>query len=64
MTLEEAYQMGYRCASIIKPDIVRCKDCKYFNTFGCEDGFGWCERNGSGHGSTTLWFCADGERSE
>lgn len=44
--------------------VVRCKDCKYYNTSCCADGFGWCERNGSGHGSTDDWFCADGEKRE
>lgn len=42
--------------------VVRCKDCKYYNKAGCSADFGWCERNGSGHGSTDDWFCADGER--
>jgi len=41
--------------------VVRCRDCKHYNTNGCADGFGWCERNGDGHGSTDDWFCADGE---
>lgn len=52
---------------ILKPNVdaapvVRCRDCKHYNTNGCADGFGWCERNGDGHGSTDDWFCADGER--
>ena len=42
--------------------VVRCKDCKYYNTNGWAEGFGWCERNGDGHGSNDSWFCADGER--
>ncbi|MBQ6632282.1 MAG: hypothetical protein IJH55_09375 [Romboutsia sp.] len=29
-----------RCASI---DIVRCKECKWWNTDGCCDGVGECE---------------------
>ena len=44
--------------------VVRCKDCKYFNINGCDEGFGWCERNGIGHGSSTDWYCADGERRD
>ena len=44
--------------------VVRCKDCKWYNTNGCDDGFGWCEKNGDGHGSTDDWFCADGEQEE
>ena len=44
--------------------VVRCEDCKHFDTKDCADGFGWCKRNGTGHGSTDDWFCADGERKE
>lgn len=42
--------------------VVRCKDCRYYNTNYCGDGFGWCERNGIGHGTSDDWFCADGEK--
>lgn len=41
--------------------VVRCKDCRYYNMNYCGDGFGWCERNGIGHGTSDDWFCADGE---
>ena len=23
--------------------VVRCKDCKHYDTIGCSKGFGWCE---------------------
>ena len=23
--------------------LIRCKDCKNYNTRGCANGFGWCE---------------------
>lgn len=42
--------------------VVRCKECRYYNTNFCGDGFGWCERNGIGHGTSDDWFCADGEK--
>lgn len=67
MTLEEAYQMGYRCATIIKPGIVRCKDCKHrgdkrkriiaFVAEKQEMPFHFYDNNGD-------WFCADGERRD
>lgn len=41
--------------------LVRCKNCKHYNTSSCADGFGWCERSGHDHGCTDDWFCADGE---
>ena len=44
--------------------VVRCKDCKHYETKDCANGFGWCNRNGTGHGSTDDWYCADGERRE
>ena len=44
--------------------VVRCKDCKYCDKRNCADGYGWCNRNGEGHGTTDDWFCADGERKD
>ena len=44
--------------------VVRCKDCKYYNTAGCDDGCGWCERDGDGYESFDDWFCAGGERKD
>ena len=44
--------------------VVRCRDCRYYNTAGCCKGFGWCYRNGAGHGTSEDWYCADGERQE
>ena len=43
--------------------IVRCKDCVYYNTTGCADGYGWCERPCDGIRSDE-WYCADAERRE
>ena len=44
--------------------VIRCKDCRHYNTNYCGDGFGWCERKGIGHGTSDDWFCADGERAD
>lgn len=44
--------------------VVRCKDCRYCNKRNCADGYGWCNRNGEGHGTTDDWFCADWEKRE
>lgn len=64
MAEAKAYKMIPHCTkdtiTYEMDELVRCKDCKYFNTNGCDEGFGWCERNGVGHGSTSDWFCADG----
>lgn len=29
--------------------VVRCKNCEYYNTDGCTDGLGWCEKHNNGH---------------
>ena len=55
-------QAAMEAAEVEVPQIVRCKDCKHYNTGNCADGFGWCE-GGNGHGSTDDWFCADGEKT-
>lgn len=40
-------------------EIVRCKNCRYYNTTCCSEGLGWCEcRN---FGIRDEWYCADGE---
>lgn len=40
--------------------VVRCKRCKNYNTFGCADGFGWCEN--FNNGVTDEHYCSYGER--
>lgn len=40
--------------------VVRCKKCKSYNTFGCADGFGWCEN--FNNGVTNEHYCSYGER--
>ena len=44
--------------------VVRCVDCKHCDKRNCADGYGWCNRNGEGHGTTDDWYCADGERKD
>lgn len=58
LTKEQAEQ--FRDAFKNLTVVVRCKDCKHYNIIGCSEGFGWCEKYGTGH--TDDWFCADGER--
>lgn len=40
-------------------EIVRCKNCKHYNTEWCADGCGWC--NYRDFGTNDEWYCADGE---
>lgn len=41
--------------------IVRCKDCAYYNPYGCAVGNGWCEL--FGHDTTDNYcFCCWAER--
>lgn len=63
---------GWNCTTLLCRDalellkaqepIVYCHECRFYNDTGCAKGFGWCERNGNGHGSVDEWYCADGER--
>lgn len=43
-------------------EVVRCKECKNYNTEGCSDGWGWCEASNSGTHDNR--YCSDGERRE
>ncbi len=48
------------CSTIDAVLVVRCKDCKYYNTIGCSKGFGWCE---SMHrGVRDDFYCANGKQ--
>lgn len=40
--------------------VVRCKDCKHYNTSSCADGFGWCEK--INRGEMDEHYCSYGER--
>lgn len=43
-------------------DIVRCRECKYWNTDGCREGCGECEW--AYYMTKPDDFCSYGERSE
>lgn len=43
-------------------EVVRCKDCVYYNTTGCAVGFGWCEEPTVSNGVDDNYYCAGGER--
>lgn len=43
-------------------EVVRCKDCKEYNTYSCAEGFGWCEAWNLG--KTDDQFCSYGERAD
>ena len=40
--------------------VVRCKDCKHYNTIGCSKGFGWCEN--IDRGTSDDFYCANGKQ--
>lgn len=42
--------------------VVRCKDCKHYNTAGCSVGFGWCES--MDRGASDEFFCSCGAKME
>ena len=41
-------------------DVVRCKDCKHYNTIDCSKGFGWCEN--IDRGASDNFYCANGKQ--
>ena len=48
------------CPTIDAVRVVRCKDCKHYNTIGCSKGFGWCES--MDRGVSDDFYCANGKR--
>jgi hypothetical protein len=40
--------------------VVRCKDCKHYNTIGCSKGFGWCEN--MDRRTSDNFYCANGKQ--
>ena len=54
------YEKGYADGKAdAMAELVRCKDCKHYNTDGCDDSFGWCEMLDAG--MSDNWFCFLGE---
>lgn len=45
-------------------ELVRCKDCKNYNTNGCSAGFGWCEDSVVNTGVSDDFYCANGDRRD
>lgn len=43
-------------------EVVRCKDCVYYNDTGCANGYGWCEDPLVSKGVWDYWYCANGKR--
>ena len=48
------------CPTIDAVPVVRCKDCKHYNTIGCSKGFGWCEN--IDRGTSDNFYCANGKK--
>lgn len=42
--------------------VVRCGECKHYNTTGCSKGFGWCES--MDRGVSDDFYCANGAKME
>ena len=42
--------------------VVRCKECKNYNTTGCSKGFGWCES--MDRGVSDDFYCANGAKMD
>lgn len=55
----ETFCLEFKPTSDVVP-VVRCRDCESYNTFGCADGFGWCEN--FNNGVTDEHYCSYGER--
>ena len=50
------------CPTIDAVHVVRCKECEYYNTTGCSEGFGWCES--MDRGVSDDFYCANGAKME
>lgn len=48
-------------AADVRP-VVLCKDCAYYNTTGCADGYGWCEDSVVSTGVWGNFFCGRAEK--
>jgi hypothetical protein len=40
--------------------VVRCKDCKHYDTIGCSKGIGWCKKMDIG--ASDNFYCANGKQ--
>jgi hypothetical protein len=48
------------CPTIDAVPVVRCRECKHYNTIGCSKGFGWCEN--IDRGTSDNFYCANGKQ--
>lgn len=64
-SLEDRCRINEIVNSIPSADVrpvVLCRDCVYYNTVGCADGFGWCEGVMASKGTSDDFFCAKGKQ--
>lgn len=57
---DEAIAAWNRRADVVP--VVRCVECKHYNTTGCSVGFGWCES--MDRGVSDEFFCSCGRKLE
>lgn len=43
-------------------EVVKCKDCKHYNTYCCSEGFGWCEE--LNRAVSDEKYCSCGEKRD
>jgi len=48
------------CSTIDAVPVVRCEDCKHYDTIGCSKGIGWCKKMDIG--ASDNFYCANGKR--
>ena len=48
------------CPTIDAVPVMRCKDCKHYNTIGRLKGFGWCES--MNRDAFDDFYCANGKQ--
>lgn len=62
LALDWIYMLINEQPTIDAVPVVRCKDCKHYNTIGCSKGFGWCENMDMG--VSDDFYCANGAKME
>ena len=62
LALDWIYMLLNEQPTIDAVPVVRCKDCKHYNTIGCSKGFGWCENMDMG--VSDDFYCANGAKME
>ena len=62
LALDWIYMLINEQPTIDAVPVVRCKDCKHYNTTGCSKGFGWCES--MDRGVSDDFYCANGAKMD